>query len=48
MKTLFTLKFDSFSQLFFPNSKKLERKERGVDEEAAPFIYEAISVRFKF
>ena len=23
-------------------------KERGADEEAAPFLYEVISVRFKF
>ena len=45
--SLFTLKFDSFSQLYF-NSKKLYRKERGVDEEAVPFIYEVISVRCPF
>ena len=28
--------------------KKCERKERGVEEGKAPFIYGVISVRFKF
>ena len=48
-KILLTLlSFYCFKKEELRERVKLQRKERGVDEEEAPFIYDVISVRFKF
>ena len=42
------IKIYCFKKQSWEKESNFKRKERGVDEEAAPFIYEVISVRFKF
>jgi len=46
--SLFTLKFFTVLKSRVERKSQTLRKDRDVDEEAAPFIYEEISVRFKF
>jgi len=45
---LFTLKFFTVLKSRVKRKSQALVKEQGVDEEAAPFIYEVIFVRFKF